>query len=60
MPDLFDTAEGVHQVLKQAEAKLTASRDLVLEMRRLLLKHAPINDVEVIAALAVSYELVGD
>jgi len=54
------TEETRTEVLRQAESRLTASRDLILEMRRLLLQHAPIADEDVIAALARSYEIVGD
>lgn len=46
--------------LRQAAKTIEQARALVLEMRRLLLQHAPIADAEVIAALALSYELVGD
>lgn len=52
--------ERTELVLRQASDTLNKSRLLVLEMRRLLMKHAPIADAEVIAALALSHELVGD
>lgn len=46
--------------LRQAAKTIEQARALILEMHRLLLQHAPIADKEVIAALALSYELVGD